>query len=344
MKSKGKVQILIILLILIGLGIFAFRGYQYWLASVGSISEEIIPDKEAVPEEEKVVEKEETAPAEKAEEEEESEEILLPRVYLSSDRLEQGDTLLIGVKDKAGIDKISGEFGPEKIDFFKSATGDWIAIVGISVKKEPGKYNLNINFSNNKFGKELNIIKRDFPVTKLLVTEELEKKGYTPPKISENIAKKDNPSLYEVLQIFTPTAYFNQPFIYPLKKIKVVGKYGSIRKSGEVALQHLGVDLDAAMDTPVYAVNDGIVRFSEGLINYGKTLIIDHGLGIYSLYLHLNKFKVLDGEQVRQGDVIGLSGNTGYSIAPHLHFSIKANGSSVDPLRFIKTIEEEMGL
>lgn len=330
MKSKEKVQILIILLIIIGLGIFVFRDYQHWLASVGSISKE------------KVVEKEEIAPVEKVEEEEESEKILLPWVHISSDRLEQGDTLLIGVNDQTGIDKIRGKFGPKKIDFFKSATGNWIAVVGIDVKKEPGKYNLNINFSNNKFEKELNIIKRDFPVTRLLVTEELEKKGYTPPKISENIVKKDNPSIYEVLQIFTPTAYFNKPFIYPLKKIKVVGNYGNIRKSGEVALQHLGVDLDADMGTPVYAVNGGVVRFSEDLVNYGKTLIIDHGLGIYSLYLHLNKFKVLDGEQVRQGEVIGLSGNTGYSIAPHLHFSIKANGSSVDPLRFIKTIEKEM--
>ncbi len=84
------------------------------------------------------------------------------------------------------------------------------------------------------------------------------------------------------------------------------------------------------------------MRFSKELNTYGKTLIIDHGLGIYSLYLHLNKFKVLRGEQVEQGDVVGFSGNTGYSIAPHLHFSVKVNSSSVDPLRFIATIENEM--
>ncbi|TSD01862.1 MAG: peptidase M23, partial [Parcubacteria group bacterium Athens0714_26] len=75
---------------------------------------------------------------------------------------------------------------------------------------------------------------------------------------------------------------------------------------------------------------------------YGKTLIIDHGLGIFSLYLHLDEFKVLNGKGVKRGELVGLSGNTGYSISPHLHFSIKANGASVDPLKFIETTKKEL--
>lgn len=341
MKAKGKVQILIILLILVVLGIFVYESYQYWLASVGITPKEIISSEE-IASGEKIAEKKETAPEEKTEEKKESEEEareeqISNKVYLSSNRLEQGDTLLIRVGDETGINKISGEFGSEKIDFFQSKTGDWAAIVGIDTKKEPGKYVLTINLGNNQFKKEIDVIKRNFPITELLVTKELEEKGYTPSKIVKNIANKDNPSIYDVLKIYTSTAYFNQPFIYPLKKIKNVGAFGNIRKSEDVTLQHLGVDLDASVGTQVYAIGDGIIRFSEDLINYGKTIIIDHGLGIHSLYLHLNKFKVLKGAQVKQGDIIGLSGNTGYSIAPHLHLSIKANGASVDPLKFIKT-------
>ncbi|GAI02518.1 unnamed protein product [marine sediment metagenome] len=82
-----------------------------------------------------------------------------------------------------------------------------------------------------------------------MVTKELEEKGYTPSKIVKNIANKDNPSIYDVLKIYTSTAYFNQPFIYPLKKIKNVGAFGNIRKSEDVTLQHLGVDLDASVGT-----------------------------------------------------------------------------------------------
>ena len=361
MKSRGQVQILVIILVLMVFGIFTYRSYQQWLASIGKIPKGIVLPEKAIPEIEKVAEKEEVTPKENLEEkkienlslpqvppikddknkEEPQGEQVSNRVYLSSNILEQGDTLLIRIKNEPVTNGLNVEFGSEKISFFKSAESDWIAVIGIDAKKEPGKYSLIINLPDNtEFKKEVNIIKREFPTTRLLVTEELKEKGYSPSKIKENITNKDNPSIHGILQIYTLAAYFNQPFIYPLKKIKVVGGFGNIVKSGNVILQHLGVDLDAATDTPVYAINDGVVRFSENLINYGKTIIIDHGLGIHSLYLHLNKFEVLNGQRVKQGDVIGLSGNTGYSIGPHLHFSTKVNGSSADPLRFIETTQE----
>lgn len=272
------------------------------------------------------------------------EELSSPQVYLSSNRLEQGDTLLVKIATEIDVDEVSGEFESREINFFKSATTkDWIGIVGIDARKEPGNYDLVINLPNSiQFKKELNIIEREFPVTELLVTKELEERGFTPSKIVENVVNKENLILREVLSIYTPKAYFNKAFINPLKEIKVVGAFGNIRKSGGLGIQHLGVDLEADIGTPVYAINNGIVRFSEDLNTYGKTLIIDHGFGIFSLYLHLNKFNVLPGKEIERGEVIGFSGNTGYSIAPHLHFSLKVNGASIDPLRFIKTIEYEI--
>jgi len=127
-----------------------------------------------------------------------------------------------------------------------------------------------------------------------------------------------------------------------LKEMKVEGAFGNIRKSENVSIQHLGVDLAADIGNEVYAIGDGFVRFSQELPTYGKTLMIDHGLGIFSLYLHLKEFKVLNGMKVKGGDVIGLSGNTGYAITPHLHFSVKINGLNIDPLRFIEVIKKEL--
>lgn len=337
MEAKARVQIFVILLTLVVLGIFVYEGYQRWSIPEGvvlksTVSEEIILKEKIISEGETIQQKEEP------------EKFSLPQVYLSSNRLELGDTLLIKVKSTPVIDEVSGKFGSQNLNFFKPITvKDWIAIVGINVREKPGEYNLVINFSDgHKIEKKLNIIERKFPITKLFLTKELKEKGYTPSKIIEDITTKENLLLREILSIFTPNAYFSKVFANPLEKIKVTGAYGNIRKNENLAIQHLGVDLKADINTPVYAINDGAVRFSKELNTYGKTLIIDHGLGIYSLYLHLNKFKVLRGEQVEQGDVIGFSGNTGYSIAPHLHFSVKVNGSSVDPLRFIETIENEM--
>lgn len=338
MKLKRRVQIFGILLIFILFGIFIYQNFQRWLVSKEIAPKEVILE-QTISTEEIISEREEVQKNEKL-----GKAFLSPQIYFSSTDLEQGDTLLVRVESNLTTSEISGNFRAENLNFFKSeTTKNLIAILGIDAREELGRYNLVINFPDGKkIEKEINIIKREFPVTKLLVTKELEEKGYTPSKIIEDITTKENLLLKEVLSIFTPKVYFEKAFIYPLKEIKIVGAYGNIRKNENLEIQHLGVDLEADIGTPVYAVNDGRVSFSKELNIYGKTLIIDHGFGIFSLYLHLNEFKVPEGEEVKRGDVIGFSGNTGYSIAPHLHFSVKVAGSSVDPLRFIETTKREM--
>lgn len=263
------------------------------------------------------------------------------KVSISSLIPQQGDTLLIKIGADLPPEKVKGSLDSKKINFSK-ISGNLIGIVGISAKEKPGKYNLLINFPDgSQYANTLNIVKREFPVTELVVTKELKEKGHTPAKIEERVAE-ENLKLAEVLTVFTPRAYFDQAFAYPLDKIKDVGAFGNIRKSSNVTLQHLGVDLDANAGTPIYAVNDGVVCLAQDFTNYGKIIVIDHGLGIFSLYLHLEEFKVSEGEMIKKGRTIALSGNTGYSIAPHLHFGIKTNGASVDPLKFIETIQKEI--
>jgi hypothetical protein len=268
----------------------------------------------------------------------------LPIITLSSNSLQPGDTLVVRINDPIFTGNIIGKLGSIKTDFVKlMPDGEWVGIFGIAPKTISGKRNLIINYSNGqKIEKEITIISRKFLITKLVVTKELEEKGFTPAIIQDNVVNKENILLGSVLNTYTPQAYFNKAFRNPLSKIEDMGAFGNIRQNGNVSLQHLGVDLDAAMGTPVYAINSGMISFEKELTNYGKTIIIDHGLGIFSLYLHLSEFKKLNGETVQLGDIIGLTGNTGYSIAPHLHFSIKINGASVDPLKFIDTIKQEL--
>jgi len=264
------------------------------------------------------------------------------RVLLSGTELEQGDTLIITAENVPEGDKITGEFISKSFDFFPvEQEGKWMALLGIDAKRAPGEYSLSVFLSGESEIEEvITVKKRDFYVTKIVITPELEEKGFTSSNISENIATKDGVIIYEVLGKYSPTAYFNQKFIYPLNEIINVGAFGNIRKDGDITIQHLGVDLDAVEGTSVYAINDGKVAFAEELTVYGNTIIIDHGLGIYSLYLHLSEFKVSEGEMLERGELIGLSGNTGWSVGPHLHLSIKVNGASVDPLKFIKAVAD----
>lgn len=258
------------------------------------------------------------------------------KVKLSSYVLKQGDTLFVRVTSEK---EPRGTLAGAKLSFLK-ANGTWISVYGIDVKKAAGNYRLTIRTSSDLFDKYITVNKRNFPVTKLIITKELEDKGYSNLAVEQN-AGKENQELAKVLNIYNPTAYFERSFVYPLDKIDISGNFGDIREGGGIKLRHLGTDLHADTGTPVYAINDGRVVFVNNLNDYGNTLIVDHGLGIYSLYLHLNEFKVSLGDMVKAGDVIATVGNTGYSLYSHLHFSVKINNgtslASVDPLRFIKS-------
>jgi murein DD-endopeptidase MepM/ murein hydrolase activator NlpD len=264
---------------------------------------------------------------------------LPPRVLVSAEIISQADTFLIVVKDE--VSEITGSFGSVKLHFFRNEDNkDWIAITGAPLNKTPGEYKLSVSVPNKAiFEKNITVVKRSFLETKMVVTKELAQKGYTSKNIINNIINIENKSLAQVLNVITPVSYITKPFVYPVFKVKDVGSLGNIRKSQNYKIQHLGVDLEAPLNTPIYAVNDGKVVFVRGMTNYGNTVIVDHGLGVYSLYLHLNRFDVREGQIIKLGDNIGLSGNTGYSIAPHLHFSITMRGVSVDPLRFIWTTQ-----
>ncbi len=263
-------------------------------------------------------------------------------VLLSVTELEQGDTLIITAENVSEEEKITGKFNNKSFDFFPTESeGKWIALLGIDAKKTPRGYSLSIFLSGeSKIEETITVKKKDFYITKIVITPELEEKGLTSSNISKTIATKDGVIIYEVLGKYNPIAYFNQKFIYPLGEIIDVGAFGNIRKDGDVTIQHLGVDLDVIVGTPIYAINNGKVALVQELTVYGNTIIIDHGLGIYSLYLHLSQFKVSEGKMIERGELIGLVGNTGWSLGPHLHLSIKVNGASVDPLKFIKAVDE----
>jgi len=98
---------------------------------------------------------------------------------------------------------------------------------------------------------------------------------------------------------------------------------------------HYGIDFTAPSGTDIYATGDGVV---ESLIQdkrgYGNHIIVNHGFGYKTIYAHLDHFNVRRGQKVKRGDVIGFVGNTGASLAPHLHYEVMLNGTKVDPINF----------
>lgn len=98
---------------------------------------------------------------------------------------------------------------------------------------------------------------------------------------------------------------------------------------------HAGMDFTAKPGTPIHATGDGRVVYAEyGTNGYGMHVVIDHGYDYHSLYAHLSKLEVRNGQKVKRGDVIGLVGNTGLSVGPHLHYEVQKGGEAVDPANY----------
>ena len=99
--------------------------------------------------------------------------------------------------------------------------------------------------------------------------------------------------------------------------------------------KHKGMDFSAPTGTPIYATSDGkVIRVDGRAPGYGKHIRIDHGFGYVTLYAHLSKYNVRRGQEVKRGDVIGFVGNTGRSVAPHLHYEIRKDGKHLNPINF----------
>jgi murein DD-endopeptidase MepM/ murein hydrolase activator NlpD len=126
-----------------------------------------------------------------------------------------------------------------------------------------------------------------------------------------------------------------RPSLWPVFG-RVMSPYGSRTDpfSGEGAI-HTGVDLSASLGTPVRAAADGIVTHAEWSGRYGKLVIIDHGNGMQTWYAHLSQFEVVPGQEIRQGQLVALSGRTGRTTAPHLHYEVRVGGNPINPWPYL---------
>jgi murein DD-endopeptidase MepM/ murein hydrolase activator NlpD len=130
--------------------------------------------------------------------------------------------------------------------------------------------------------------------------------------------------------------FLNEGFIAPVKG-PISGVFGSQRiLNGEPRSPHQGVDFAAPLNTPVHCPADGIVRLvARNMFLMGNILMIDHGLGVQSIFMHLNRILVKEGDVVKQGAVIGRVGQTGRATGPHLHWGVSVGTIPVDPSRLL---------
>jgi murein DD-endopeptidase MepM/ murein hydrolase activator NlpD len=256
----------------------------------------------------------------------------------------QGTLLIAEVRSTNILTDIAGKFTDRDISFWQATgatipkgTNVWRALLGVDLEQAAGDFNLNVTGKSADGAAltcEAPIAVRvgKFPTERLKVAP-----NFVEPN-PEQAAKaaEDQKKLRAIYATITAEKLWTGPFRIPLDGVKTGGNFGKRRVlNGKSNSPHSGVDLPSPTGTPVHAAQSGRVVLAEELYFAGNTVIIDHGIGIYTLYGHFSEIDAKVGDEVKVGDVIGKVGATGRVTGPHLHWGLEVDRARVNAMEIV---------
>jgi murein DD-endopeptidase MepM/ murein hydrolase activator NlpD len=233
---------------------------------------------------------------------------------------------------------VEGEWLGRKLEFFRGSNGlTWFALAGVDVEAAAGLSTLHITARS---GEERSV--------DLSRTVEIQPAHYRTGSltVAPKFVEPDAASLAQIktevelkAKIFAASAVeplwsssFHAPVAAP-----PTDSFGTRRMfNGKLASIHKGMDFHAASGTPVHAANSGVVVLARPLYYEGNCVVIDHGLGLYTISMHLSRIDVLEGQHVETGELVGLSGATGRVTGPHLHWAVRWRDAYLDPAKLLQ--------
>lgn len=258
------------------------------------------------------------------------------RAEISSKEVKDGSIALLTVTLAEGPDGKAtapeGEFEDIRIPFFpafEKGPGVFQAVFGVPHSHAPGSAEVVVKVAGSKVAEiPFFIIDGGYRSETLQVTDERKVK---PNQKDMLRIMKEQAVLREVYDRVTPQRYWKGPFSLPMKSA-ITSPFGTKRVyNGEHKSSHLGLDLRAKIGTPIYSAAPGEVVVARNLFFTGRTVIIDHGYGVMTLYAHMNRIRVKVGQKVNQKQFLGLSGATGRVSGPHLHWMAIVQKMKVNP-------------
>lgn len=256
-------------------------------------------------------------------------------------RMVNGGPVLFQVKPPSRLQSLSGTWlGHDLVFSYDAASKSWFALAGVSLETAPGSYALALTGGTTSgngpgtktlFSRKFAISRAKYP--KIAVKLSVEGKFTEPtPEQQQQIAEGQQVKK-SYLNRVTPEREWSGDFTAPADA-GISDVFGSQRVfNGKTSSPHLGLDFRVPSGTPVAAMNGGTVLLARPLYFEGNFVVLDHGQGLLTLYLHLSEFKVKEGDQVNRGQTIGLSGGTGRATGPHLHVAVRWQGTYLDPAR-----------
>lgn len=215
--------------------------------------------------------------------------------------------------------------------------GLWQAVLGVPLDLKPGTHQLEVDKGKQKSRLMFKIEDKQYPTQHITIKD---KRKVNPNQYDMARINRETARIDAALQHWTETNEVPFDFIWPVKG-EVSGLFGRRRVfNGEPRKPHSGMDIAAAAGTPIQAPAGGIIRGTGDYFFNGNTVFIDHGQGLVTMFCHLSRIDVKDGQTVKQGEVIGLVGATGRVTGPHLHFGVSLNDERVEPRLFFPAIDQ----
>ena len=243
-----------------------------------------------------------------------------------------GDVAWVHVRRVSDVAVVAGALGDRSLLFFPHGDGQ-AALVGVDLETKPGTLAWRIVVQEPQrqlrlAEGSLPVGRRDFAVQRLTLPTGMV--DLDPDTERRAVSEIDR--MQSVYRTVTPERLWRGSFTRPVAGTEPGTGFGSRRViNGKPRAPHTGIDYAADRGTPVVAVNSGRVALLGDFFFPGRLVILDHGLGLYTLYFHLDTVAVSDDERVERGQVIGTVGSTGRATGPHLHFGAHMGGARIDP-------------
>ncbi len=268
-------------------------------------------------------------------------------LHLSSPDPSQGSLLLLELRSaNQPITEIKATWDSREIPFWQEPRADekspgvWRALLGVDLELKPETYPLALAAKTESAEEipcsaTIDVKEGTFATESLKVAPNFVEPN--PEQLAR--AEAERQRLRAIFATLTPERLWDGRFHYPLTGVTTGGNFGKRRiLNGKPGSPHSGVDFPAPSGTPVYAPQRGRVVLAEPLYFSGNTVILDHGLGLYTFYAHFESISVQPGDLVDTGALLGKVGATGRVTGPHLHWAATVNRARTNPLQLISLL------
>jgi murein DD-endopeptidase MepM/ murein hydrolase activator NlpD len=255
-----------------------------------------------------------------------------PEVKISAPKpFIQGSSAIIYVKsDNTLIDPVI-TFNGKTSPLYKISDNQYRGMVAIDAQAKPGGYTVKAKDTSGKlsYSKVLEVYPGHFPIQNIRISGSKASLEATEDELQKVSAAKENVSDLN----YWSTRPFTNPTSGCVISVFGLNRYHNGKPTGDY---HKGLDIKAPPGNPIVAMAGGKVLIAEPFRLHGKTVAIDHGQGLMSIYIHMNHIDVKQGDVVTQGQKIGTVGSTGFATGPHLHWGVYVNGQATNPQDWIQ--------